>query len=193
VLNYADVLYRKMPVGKSVAVIGAGGIGFDMAEYLAHNMSHESVSLNVESYMNEWGVDMNFSRGGSLAESANPIPSPRDIYLLKRSPGKHGKNLGKTTGWIHRSSLAMKKVKLLASVTYQKVDDQGLHILVGEEPQILPVDNVVICAGQEPLRAMFEELKANGQSVHLIGGANISADLDAKMAIKEATLLVAEI
>ncbi|MFT4735505.1 MAG: 2,4-dienoyl-CoA reductase (NADPH2) [Arcticibacterium sp.] len=193
VLSYADVLYRKVPVGKSVAVVGAGGIGFDMAEYLAHDMSHESVSLNVENYMKEWGVDMNFSRGGSLAESANPIPSPREIFLLKRSPGKHGKNLGKTTGWIHRSSLALKKVNMLANVTYQKIDDQGLHILVGEEPRILPVDNVVICAGQEPLRAMFEELKADGQSVHLIGGSNISTDLDAKMAIMEATLLVAEI
>ena len=193
VLDYVDVLYRKKPVGKSVAIVGAGGIGFDVAEYLSHDMAHESVSLNVESYMKEWGVDMSYQRGGSLAESPQPIPSPREVFLLKRSKGKHGKNLGKTTGWIHRASLAMKKVKMIHSVQYEKIDDAGLHISVGEEKQILPVDNVVICAGQEPLRAMHEELVAAGKSVHLIGGANIATQLDAKKAIKEASHLAAEL
>jgi 2,4-dienoyl-CoA reductase (NADPH2) len=193
VLNYADVLYRKIPVGKSVAIIGAGGIGFDMAEYLAHDMAHESVSLNVENYMKEWGVDMNHTRGGSLAEAANPLPSPREIYLLKRSPGKHGKGLGKTTGWIHRSSLALKKVNMLAGVTYEKVDDEGFHITVNGEPQLLEVDNVIVCAGQVSLKAMFDDLKAAGKNVHLIGGAHIVAQLDAKMAIKEAAELAASL
>lgn len=194
VLDYADVLYKKKPVGKSVAIVGAGGIGFDMAEYLAHDMAHESVSLNVNDYMKEWGVDMNYTNGGALAaKGAQPLPSPREIYLLKRSKGKHGKDLGKTTGWIHRSSLAMKQVKMIGSVEYNKVDDEGLHITVGEEQQVLPVDNVIICAGQEPLRDMYETLKEAGKSVHLIGGANIAAKLDAKKAINEASYLAAKL
>ena len=193
VLDYVDVLSKKVEVGKSVAIIGAGGIGFDVAEYLSHDMAHESVSLNVENYMKEWGVDMTYQRGGSLAESPQPLPSPREIFLLKRSKGKHGKNLGKTTGWIHRASLSMKQVKMIALAQYDKVDDQGLHITVGGESQILAVDHVVICAGQEPLRAMQEELVAAGKSVHLIGGSNIAAQLDAKKAIKEASHLAAEI
>ena len=193
VLDYVDVLYKKKHVGKSVAIVGAGGIGFDVAEYLSHDMAHDSVSLNVEDYMKEWGVDMTYQRGGSLAESPQPLPSPREIFLLKRSKGKHGKNLGKTTGWIHRASLAMKKVKMIHSVQYDKVDDAGLHISVGEEKQILPVDHVVICAGQEPLRAMHEELVAAGTNVHLIGGANIAAQLDAKKAINEASYLAAKL
>ena len=121
-------MYRNKPVGKSVAIIGAGGIGFDMAEYLSHDMEHESPTMNVEAYMKEWGVDMNYTRGGSLAEAPKPLASPREVYLLKRSKGKHGKKLGKTTGWIHRSSLAMKEVKMLQQVTYEKVDDAGLHL-----------------------------------------------------------------
>jgi 2,4-dienoyl-CoA reductase (NADPH2) len=191
VLNYADVLYRKVPVGKRVAIIGSGGIGFDVAEYLSHDMSHESVSLNVEDYMKEWGVDMDYTRGGSLAEAPEPLASPREVYLLKRSKGKHGKDLGKTTGWIHRSSLAMKKVKMLAEVSYEKVDDQGFHITVSGEPVILEVDNVIVCAGQEPLRELYEALVAAKMNVYLVGGANIATDLDAKKAIKEASYLAA--
>ena len=194
VLDYADVLYRKKPVGQRVAIVGAGGIGFDMAEYLAHDMSHASVSTSVPAYMTEWGVDMDYTNGGALApEGAKPLPSPREIFLLKRSKGKHGKNLGKTTGWIHRSSLAMKKVNMIGEAQYNKVDDTGLHITVGDEAKVIPVDNVVICAGQEPLRDMYEALKAAGQSVHLVGGANIAAKLDAKKAIKEASYLAAEL
>ncbi len=132
VMNYVDVLYKNKAVGNKVAIIGSGGIGFDMAEFLAHDMTHESVSLSTENYMKEWGVDMTYAKGGALAESPLPLPSPREIYLLKRSKGKHGKNLGKTTGWIHRSSLAMKDVKMLADVSYTKVDDRGLHITVGK-------------------------------------------------------------
>jgi len=194
VLSYVDVLYRNKPVGNSVAIIGSGGIGFDVAEFLAHNSSHESPSLNKEKYMEEWGVDMTYSHGGSLADSPKPDPSPREIFLLKRSGGKHGKTLGKTTGWIHRASLAMKQVKMLGNVKYEKVDDAGLHILVNDETsEILPVDNVVVCAGQEPLRAMYEELQALGKTVHIIGGAHVAAELDAKKAIKEASYLAAKL
>ncbi len=191
VLTYADVLRDKKPVGKRVAIIGSGGIGFDVAEYLSHDSSHPSVSLDVADYMKEWGVDMQYNQAGALAENgAEPLPSPREIYLLKRSKGKHGKNLGKTTGWIHRSSLAMKKVNMLAEVSYQKMDNQGLHITVGEENRILEVDNIIICAGQEPLNDLHDGLVAAGQTVHMIGGAHIAKELDAKKAIKEAMELV---
>jgi len=193
VLDYADVLYRNKPVGKSVAIIGAGGIGFDMAEYLSHDMAHDSPTLDVKAYMKEWGVDMNYTNPGALAAAPEPLPSPREVYLLKRSKGKHGKKLGKTTGWIHRSSLTMKQVKMIQQVSYDKVDDAGLHITVGDEKQILPVDNVVICAGQEPLNELYEAIFASGETVHIIGGAHNASGLDAKRAIKEASYLVAKI
>lgn len=193
VLDYVDVLYQKKPVGKKVAIIGSGGIGFDMAEYLAHDMAHDSVSLHTEEYMKEWGVDMNYTKGGALAESAQPLASPREIYLLKRSKGKHGKNLGKTTGWIHRSSLNMKEVKMIADVQYEKIDDRGLHLQIGEQRELLEVDSVVVCAGQVSLKDLEEGLRAAKQNVHLIGGANIAAQLDAKMAIKEASELAARL
>lgn len=193
VLNYADVLYHKKAVGGRVAIVGSGGIGFDMAEYLAHDQAHPSVSLAVADYMKEWGVDMDYQKGGALADAPQPLASPREIYLLKRSSGKHGKNLGKTTGWIHRSSLKMKAVKMLAQVEYVKVDDAGFHITVAGEPQLLEVDHVVICAGQEPLRALQEGLEAAGQNVHLIGGAKLAKALDANRAIREAAVLAAGI
>ena len=193
VLSYVDVLHHKKPVGKSVAIVGAGGIGYDTAEYLTHNQEHKSPSIDVEAYMKEWGVDMTYSNGGSLASSPQPTPSPREVYLMKRSGGKHGKSLGRTTGWIHRASLKMKGVKHLSNVTYLKVDDAGFHISINDEVQILPVDNVVICAGQEPLKTLYDELKDSGQTVHLIGGADVAAQLDAKRAIKQASELVASI
>ncbi len=190
VLSYIDVLYHKKSVGKSVAIIGAGGIGFDVAEYLTHE--GESTALNVAHYMNEWGVDMNYTKGGAL-KTPEPATSPREVYLLKRSQGKHGANLGKTTGWIHRASLKMKQVKMIGQVTYQKIDDDGLHILRGGESQILPVDHIIICAGQEPFRELYEPLKEKGIPVHLIGGADVAAELDAKRAIEQGTKLAAEI
>ena len=192
VLTYVDVLYKKKPVGKSVAIVGAGGIGFDVAEYLAHDSSHGEPSLDTSLYMKEWGVDMSYKEGGATT-APQPSPSPREIYLLKRSAGKHGKKLGKTTGWIHRASLNMKGVKKIGNVVYDKVDDAGLHITVDEETQVLPVDNVVICAGQVPLRALQSALEEGGQKVHLIGGADVAAQLDAKRAIKQASYLAAEI
>jgi len=190
VLDYAEVLAERKPVGKRVAIIGAGGIGFDMAEFLAHE--GESPSLHTPEYMKEWGVDMDYKKGGALAV-AEPDPSPREIYLCKRSTGKHGKNLGKTTGWIHRASLKMKQVKMLGEVSYTKIDDQGLHITINDEPQILAVDNVVVCAGQVSLRDLEADLQAANKTVHVIGGAHVAAELDAKKAIKEATLLAAKV
>ena len=162
-----------------------------MAEFLAHE--GHSPSLDSKAYMKEWGVDMNHTKPGSLADAPQPAPSPREIFLLKRSAGKHGKKLGKTTGWIHRASLAMKQVKMLANVEYQKIDDAGLHIRVNDEPMVLEVDNIVVCAGQEPLRELHEELIAKGVSVHLIGGADVASELDAKKAIKQASYLAAEL
>ena len=190
VLSYADVLYNGADVGKRVAIIGAGGIGFDVAEYLAHE--GESPSFNTKKYMEEWGVDMSYSTGGAVAEIA-PSPSPREIFLLKRSGGKHGKDLGKTTGWIHRASLAMKKVNMLGNVVYKKIDDSGLHITGPDGDMIIEVDNIVVCAGQEPLREMYEELKENNILVHIIGGADEAKELDAKRAINQASYLAAEI
>ena len=190
VLDYAEVLYQNKAVGKRVAIVGAGGIGFDMAEFLAHDSEEESPSMNIEAYMKEWGVDMAYQEGGAVT-MPKPAPSPREIYLLKRSGGKHGAGLGKTTGWIHRASLKMKQVKHLANVSYQKVDDVGFHVLVGETPHILEVDNVIICAGQEPLRDLQQALEQAGQKVHLIGGAKSADKLDAKRAIYQASHLAA--
>ncbi len=190
VVDYSEVLYGNKEVGDKVAIIGAGGIGFDMAEFLAHQ--GELPSMNVEHYMKEWGVDMTYGQPGANT-TPKPAPSAREIYLLKRSTGKHGKGLGKTTGWIHRASLAMKQVNMVANVEYQKVDDEGLHISVNGETRILAVDHVVVCAGQEPLRGLFDDLQASGISTHLIGGAKEAAELDAKRAIYEAAHLVAAI
>lgn len=189
VLGYGDVLYGKKHVGKSVAIIGAGGIGFDVAEYLAAHNPDEA--MDIPEYMKEWGVDMDYKVGGSTT-APQPEPSPREIYLLKRSGGKHGKDLGKTTGWIHRASLKMKQVKMMANVTYDKVDDEGLHLTHNEEKIVLPVDNVVVCAGQEPIRKLYDELEGK-ISVHLIGGADEARQLDAKRAIKQASYLAAEL
>jgi 2,4-dienoyl-CoA reductase (NADPH2) len=192
VLDYADVLSKKKVVGRSVAIVGAGGIGFDVAEYLAHDKDATNPSLDTEAYMEEWGVDMTYAKGGALT-TAKPVSSPREIFLLKRSGGKHGKDLGKTTGWIHRASLQMKGVINLANCVYEKFDDEGFHIEVNGKLEILKVDNVVICAGQEPLQELYEGLIAYHQNVHLIGGAEKSEKLDAKMAIKQASELAARL
>ena len=192
VLDYADVLYKKKPVGRRVAVVGAGGIGFDVAEYLAHDKDDINPSLDTNAYMKEWGVDMNYEKGGALT-MPQPAPSPREIHLLKRSGGKHGKGLGKTTGWIHRASLKMKGVNNIANCTYVKFDGTHFHIDVNGRPETLEVDNIVICAGQEPLRALNDALVAAEQSVHLIGGAFESKNLDAKIAIKQASELAAKL
>lgn len=187
VLSYIDVLQHKVEVGRRVAIIGAGGIGFDTAEYLSHGKS--SPSIDIAAFMREWGIDMSLqARGGIEGVQPLPEPSPRQIYLLQRKSRKVGAGLGKTTGWAHRANLLMKGVKMLAGVSYQKIDDEGLHILVDGETQVLEVDNVIICAGQEPHRPLVEGLE---KSYHLIGGADIATELDAKRAIKQGTELCA--
>ena len=192
VLNYLDVLKHKKPVGKKVAIIGAGGIGFDTAEYLCHE--GRSTSLDAEAFMREWGVDMSGDTAGGLApQGPQPHPSPREVYLLQRKTSKVGEGLGKTTGWIHRESLKMKRVKMLSGVSYDLIDDAGLHITVKGEPQLLPVDTVVICAGQDPLRELQAPLQAAGKPVHLIGGADVAAELDAKRAIDQGSRLASAI
>ncbi len=186
VLSYLDVLLHHKPVGKKVAVIGAGGIGFDVAEYLLH--SGTSLSENVDAFMDAWGVDMSHSHRGGLKPAAHPAAA-REIWLCQRSPGKLGEKLGKTTGWIHRSTLKNHGVHMLASCHYERIDDQGLHLSVRGEKQVLAVDNVVICAGQVPARGLVEPLKAAGKTVHLIGGADVATELDAKRAIDQGTRL----
>jgi 2,4-dienoyl-CoA reductase (NADPH2) len=183
VLTYTDVVLHKKPVGKKVAIIGAGGIGFDVAEFLTHTQQH-----GIEGFMEEWGVDMNYERGGALMRNTK-ITSPREVFLLQRSNGKMGERLGKTTGWIHRAALKKKKVQMISDVTYQKIDDEGLHILINGTPQVLEVDNVVICAGQVSNNALFTALKAKNLNVHLIGGALQAGEVDAKRAIEEGVKL----
>ncbi len=189
VLGYMDVLKHKKEVGKSVAIIGAGGIGFDVAEYLSHPKDH---ALSTEAFMKEWGVDMAYNKGGGL-KVAEPEASPRSIYLLQRSTGKVGARLGKTTGWIHRASLKKKEVEMFGNVKYLKIDDQGLHIERGGHYQVLEVDNIIICAGQEPQRALQAPLEEAGITVHIIGGADEAKELDAKRAIDQGSRLAAEI
>ena len=188
VLSYIEVLKGIKAVGARVAVIGAGGIGFDVAEFLSHD--GEPTSLNVAAFMEEWGVDMQYSNRGALTKP-RPEPPARQIYLCQRSKGKPGAGLGKTTGWVHRTALRRRNVKMLSEVSYQRIDDQGLHIIVKGEPRILEVDHVVICAGQEPLRDLWEPLREKGAAVHLIGGADEARELDAKRAIYQASWLAA--
>lgn len=189
VMGYLDVLRDKKVVGGKVAVIGAGGIGFDVSEYLSHQ--GESTSQNIAAFMKEWGVDMTFqARGGIEGIMATVAASPREVYLLQRKKSKVGGKLGKTTGWIHRSSLQNKGVNMIPGCTYDKIDDAGLHISIGDEKRILDVDNVIICAGQEPYRALVEGLE---KAYHLIGGADVAAELDAKRAIDQGVRLAAQI
>ncbi len=186
VVSYIDVLKRNVEIGDSVAIIGAGGIGFDVAEFLTHK--GESTALNTKAFLKEWGVDDTYANGGALMV-AEPEPPARDVFLLQRSKGKLGGKLGKTTGWIHRSSLKKKRVKMIGQAQYNKVDDKGLHISIGGKPDVLPVDHVVICAGQEPLRTLHDQLEEKGITSHLIGGALEAGELDAKRAIKQGLLL----
>jgi 2,4-dienoyl-CoA reductase (NADPH2) len=186
VLSYIDVLKHKHPVGKKVAIIGAGGIGFDTAEYLSHGET--SPSTDIPTFMSQWGIDMTLSsRGGIEGVKALPEPSAREIYLLQRKKSKVGAGLGKTTGWSHRMGLHMKGVKMINAVTYNKIDDAGLHVTINDETQILDVDNVIICAGQEPNKSLCEGLT---KPYHLIGGSDVAVELDAKRAIDQAMRLV---
>ncbi|CAM1333611.1 FAD-dependent oxidoreductase [Tenacibaculum aestuariivivum] len=192
VLNYIDVIKHKKTVGKRVAVIGAGGIGFDVSEYLAHE--GESTSLNIDAWLQEWGVDKTL-RARSGVEGVIEVvpPSPREIFMFKRSKGKFGANLGKTTGWIHRATLKKKNVQFINQVQYTKIDNEGLHYMQGDEQKILAVDNVIICAGQLPLKELIAPLEEKGIKTHVIGGADFASELDAKRAINQGSRLAAEI
>ncbi len=188
VVGYLDVLQRRVVPGNKVAIIGAGGIGFDVGEFLVQE--GESPSLDASRWMAEWGVDAAFTAPGGLAKP-HPEPAARKVWLLQRTQGKPGARLGKTTGWIHRATLKAKGVKMLGGVEYLGVDDAGLHIRVDGSEQVLDVDHVVICAGQEPRRELFDALAAQGRKAHLIGGADVAAELDAKRAIAQGSRLAA--
>ena len=190
VLSYLDVLRDHKAVGKHVAIIGAGGIGFDVAEYLTEE---HSLTLQPDAWLKEWGVDKAYQARGALLKAEPAEPAKRKIFLLQRKTSKVGSGLGKTSGWAHRASLQKKGVEMLSGVNYLKVDDAGLWISINNEERCLAVDNVVICAGQEPLRALQQGLVERGQRVHLIGGADVAAELDAKRAIRQGAELAAQI
>jgi len=193
VVNYIDVLRDKVHVGKRVAVIGAGGIGFDVAEFLTQE--GESPTLNLEEWKAEWGVgDPSTTRGGLAASGPKPEAAARQVTMLQRKAQKLGKGLGKTTGWIHRAALAMKGVEMIGGVNYEEITAEGLHISTGEgreNPRLLEVDTIVLCAGQLPERRLADALEAKGIAAHVIGGADVAAELDAKRAINQGSRLAA--
>ncbi|MGE7138460.1 FAD-dependent oxidoreductase [Luteibacter sp. NPDC031894] len=188
VLSYLDVLQGNAPVGRKVAVIGAGGIGFDVAEFLTE--AAPSPSTDVARWTKEWGVDMTMATPGGLMP-AQPEKPERQVWLLQRTAGRPGGRLNKTSGWVHRATLKNKRVQMLGGVGYERIDDAGLHVVVDGAPQVLEVDNVIVCAGQEPNRELHDTLLAMGVDVRLVGGADVAAELDAKRAIDQATRLAA--
>ncbi|MEJ2384656.1 MAG: NADPH-dependent 2,4-dienoyl-CoA reductase [Xanthomonadales bacterium] len=194
VLSYLDVLAKNAPVGRRVALIGAGGIGFDVAEFLGEAEHDGPQPPRMEDFARHWGIDLELeARGGIEGLKPQPEPLAREIWLLQRKASKPGKGLGKTTGWIHRLSLRKRGVKMLLGVQYRRIDDAGLHIEHDGEEKVLAVDNVVLCAGQESRRDLLEALQGAGRPVHLLGGADVAAELDAKRAIKQGTELAARI
>ncbi|MGD8833959.1 MAG: NADPH-dependent 2,4-dienoyl-CoA reductase [Desulfobacteraceae bacterium] len=192
VLSYIDVLWHKKPVGRKVAIIGAGGIGFDTAIYLTHDKTLSATDRNA--FLEEWGIDPQHRHPGGLKpEGPRPSKSPRQICLMQRKASKVGAGLGKTTGWIHRAQLRQKEVTMLNGVTYEGIDDDGLHIIQRDQKRVMEVDNVVICAGQDSNRDLADALAGSALEVHLIGGADVAAELDAKRAIDQGTRLAAKI
>ncbi len=196
VLGYKEVLLGESQVGEKVAIIGAGGIGFDVAEYLTHS---KSLATDAEAWNKEWGVDLSYQSRGGLLKQTEIEASPREVYLLQRKASKLGKNLGKTSGWTHRLSLKHKKVNMLKGVSYQKIDDQGLHIQIDGQDQCLAVDHIVLCSGQESNSQLYDDLKAELKTshpdlkLHLIGGADLAAELDAKRAIRQGAILASQV
>lgn len=190
VVSYLDVLRHGAPVGDRVALVGAGGIGFDVAEYLTDG--GDAASLDPEAFFRQWGVDTEYRERGGLGTAERP-KSTRTVHLLQRKASKVGAGLGKTTGWIHRTELRHRGVNMIAGVGYDRIDDDGLHITVDGQQHLLPVDTIVLCAGQEPRRDLYEELLAADRPAHLIGGADVAAELDAKRAIRQGTELAASL
>ena len=190
VLSYLQVLRDKHPVGKKVAIIGAGGIGFDVATFLTEQ---KSLTNDLDAWLKNWGVDKNYQHRGALLEKVEHQTAQREVYLLQRKTTKVGKGLGKTSGWVHRANMVNNKVQMIAGVSYKKITDEGLLIDVNGEEKLLAVDHIIICAGQESNRELQQALENNNVSVHLIGGANVAAELDAKRAIRQAAELASVI
>ncbi|MEU0132326.1 MULTISPECIES: NADPH-dependent 2,4-dienoyl-CoA reductase [unclassified Streptomyces] len=190
VVSYLDVLRDGAPVGDRVAIVGAGGIGFDVAEFLTDG--GDGASLDPEVFFRQWGVDTDYADRGGLRAPERPKPG-RTVHLIQRKASKVGAGLGKTTGWIHRTEMRHRGVTMIAGASYDLIDDEGLHLTVDGEQRLLPVDTVVLCAGQEPRRELYEELRAAGRPVRLIGGADVAAELDAKRAIRQGTEVAAEL
>ena len=195
VLSYIDVLRARSPVGKRVAIVGAGGIGFDVAEFLVQD--GHSATLHLDEWLAEWGVvDPAEARGGISLKKPQTEPTAREVTLLQRKAGKHGANLGKTTGWIHRATLKMNNVRMIGDVNYERISDEGLMITYGEKhehPTWVEVDNIVMCAGQLPLRELQAPLESAGVPTHVIGGADVATELDAKRAIDQGSRLAARL
>jgi 2,4-dienoyl-CoA reductase (NADPH2) len=192
VVSYIDVIKGAKPVGKKVAIMGAGGIGFDVAEKITHEGT--SASLDVEIFAKEWGIDFkNHPRGGVTDVEPVVAKSDREVTLLQRKSSPVGRGLGKTTGWTHRITLARRGVKMINGVEYLKINDQGLHLHINDQYEILDVDTVIICAGQLPLRELYDQLVANGVDAELVGGAFEAMELDAKRAINQASYLAAAV
>jgi 2,4-dienoyl-CoA reductase (NADPH2) len=192
VLSYIDVLLNRVPVGERVAIIGAGGIGFDVAEFLSHHHGPgDPAEPDIDAFMAEWGVDTEIKGQGGLDPAGPAMSSPRTIYMCQRTPGRFGGTLGKSTGWAIRAGLQLKGVEMIGGVDYRRIDDAGLHIAIDGEERLLDVDNVIVCAGQEPLRDLLADLKAAKMNVHLVGGADEAAELDALRAINQGAELAA--
>ncbi|MEU4343373.1 NADPH-dependent 2,4-dienoyl-CoA reductase [Nocardia sp. NPDC023852] len=193
VLTYAELVREKKPVGKRVAVIGAGGIGYDVSEFLTVE-GHPA--LKLDEWKEEWGVTSDDEQVPGQLTIPKPAPAAREVVLLQRKTTPFGKDLGKTSGWVHRAALKAKGVEQIGGVNYERIDDHGLHVSFGakrERPQLIPVDNVVVCAGQESVRDLVAPLRAADVNVHLIGGADLAAELDAKRAIDQGTRLAARL
>ena len=190
-LTYIQVIRGERTVGARVAIVGAGGIGFDVAEFLSHD--GVSPSLDAQAFMDEWGIDAELKSRGGIRNGGHVAQSMRAIYLLQRKASKPGEGLGKTTGWIHRTALRRRGVRMMAGVQYRRIDDAGLHITTASGEQLLEVDQVVICAGQEPQRELQGPLESMGLRTHLIGGADLAVELDAKRAIDQGSRLAARL
>lgn len=193
VVGYADLLSGRVEAGRRVAIVGAGGIGFDVAEYLVHD--GRSPTVDLEAWKREWGVgDPSETRGGLAPEGPAPEPPARAVTLLQRKDERLGKRLGKSTGWIHRAALRMKGVEMVAGVNYERIDARGLHVSFGEQranPRLIEADTIVLCAGQQSERGLADALAAAGRAAHVIGGADVAAELDAKRAIDQGVRLAA--
>ncbi len=187
VMSYADAVLGRREIGKRVAVIGAGGIGFDVTEFLT---TDESPTLNLKEWEQEWGVTEDLDTPGFVTKP-RPLPAARQVYMVQRKPGRQGKTLGKTTGWVHRAAVKMKGVEQISGATYDLIDDDGLHITLHDKEgnetgkRVLAVDNVVVCAGQESVRDLVDPLTEAGVTTHVIGGADLASELDAKRAIRQ--------